>query len=93
MISPSRNGWRGAAMWKRKDKNKETLTIKGAKGVSSRERGAKRFKDLNFKVDPSFHYFVSNLAAQQRITKIELLRRAISLYVEKFGPPSLPDGF
>ncbi|CCG43261.1 hypothetical protein [Magnetospirillum molischianum] len=53
------------------------------------EKPAGKWKDLNFKVDPDFQYEFTVLAAQHRISQVELLRRAYAAYVEKFGGPKL----
>lgn len=79
-------------MGKRKDKNWKAGAGNEPKGVPARECGTKRFKDLNFKVRPPYHFYVTNLAAQRGISKVDLLRRAIALYVEKCGGPVLPEG-
>ncbi len=72
--------------------NRKAGTGNKLKGVSARDWRAKRFKDLNYKVRPSYHFYVTNLAAQHAISKVELLRRAIALYVETYGGPVLPEG-
>lgn len=60
-----------------------------AETLDNIEKPTGKWKDLNFKVDPEYHFYVSNLATQHRISKVELLRRAIALYTEKYGGPKL----
>lgn len=79
-------------MGKKKRRKAELASLSaGDVGPKSSPQGStkSKWKDLNFKVDPDYYYLINNLAAQHRLTKVELLRRAMALYMEKHGGPVL----